>query len=197
MLGWSVLTGVVAGRGALRVGGAVLVGLVAALTAVQAATWRDVCTMWTRAVRIAPGNAFAQYRLADAERHAGDEDSGLRRLREAVRLRPYFPEAQSALGAVLAARGELDEALRPSAQVLANVGIVLARQGRPAEAAARYREALRLRPDIAAIQVNLAYALSATGDASGARQGLEAALRLEPGNAAARAGLAALGAPPP
>src|SRR5207245_1053825 len=76
--------------------------------------------------------------------------------REALRLRPNFPEAHFALGNAENDQGKLAEAVEeyrkglrlrpgdPAAHI--NLGAALNKQGKPAEAEAECREALRLEP---------------------------------------------------
>lgn len=194
-LGWSLLAGAVVFAGTARpaprlAAVAPVVGVLVALTAVQVATWRDARTLWTRAVRLAPDNAFAQYRLGDVERLAGDPESALRRLREAVRLRPYFPEAQSDLAAALAARGQLDEALAHYQEAVrtnprfafayTSLGAVLAEAGRTEEALAAHRQALSIQPDLMEAHANLGALLDQLGRTDEAMAEYHEALRLRP-----------------
>lgn len=71
-----------------------------------------------------------------------------------------------------------------------NLGIASARLGRPGEAEAAYREAIRHGPDLAAPRNNLGLLLLARGDAAGAREALEVAARLEPRRAHVQLNLA-------
>jgi Flp pilus assembly protein TadD len=64
--------------------------------------------------------------------------------------------------------------------VLANLGRALERAGRVEAALARYREAVRLRPDLAEPHGYLGAALLARGEAAGAVAPLEAAVALQP-----------------
>lgn len=71
-------------------------------------------------------------------------------------------------------------------------GIELARQGRIAEAAAAFREALHRRPDRASAAFNLALALQRAHQFADAERAFERAVRLDPTDAQAHAGLAQL-----
>ena len=68
----------------------------------------------------------------------------------------------------------------PQAGTLSNLGLVLSRLGRAAEALACQRQALDLQPGLASAWVNLALALRGTGDLSGAAAADQQALRLDP-----------------
>jgi len=70
-----------------------------------------------------------------------------------------------------------------------DLGIVLAAEGRPAEAIQHYREALRLKPDFANAHNNLGLALGATGRTAEATAEFQEAIRIESDYAEARSNL--------
>jgi Flp pilus assembly protein TadD len=74
-----------------------------------------------------------------------------------------------------------------------NLGIVLKRRGRFAEAEACYRRALEANPEYVEARLNLGNALSAAGDLDGAKREFEIAAQMRPGDSHALAGLASLG----
>jgi Flp pilus assembly protein TadD len=204
MLGWSVLVGglvaVAPGRPALwlALAGAVLLGL-ATLTVRQIRVWRDGPTLWTYTAAVDPTNAFAQLRLAEHARRAGDLDTAIARARESVRLSPYFGEAHYDLGTLLISTGALDEALAhyetalklspPTAKQLSNYGFLLSRSGRPTEGISALRAAIQMEPGLLGARENLAGALAATGDLDGAAAEIEEALRIDPTDARLREAL--------
>ena len=79
--------------------------------------------------------------------------------RQALHLKPDFPEAHNNLGNALKDQGQLAEAMAhyqealrlriDYAEVHSNLGSALGKQGQLAEAVAHYQEALRLKPDFA------------------------------------------------
>ncbi|HEV8241116.1 MAG TPA: tetratricopeptide repeat protein [Thermoanaerobaculia bacterium] len=73
-----------------------------------------------------------------------------------------------------------------------NLANVLAESGRLPEAVREYREAIRLRPDVALAWTGLGAALRRQGDTAGARAALERALQQSPDLSAAHLQLAAL-----
>src|SRR5262249_30788897 len=85
--------------------------------------------------------------------------------REALRLKPDYPEAHAFLGSALAKQGKLKEAeeayreairLNPDdAKMYYNLGHLLYAQGRQKPAEEAYREAIRLNPDYAQPHCNL------------------------------------------
>ena len=109
--------------------------------------------------------------------------------REALRLRPDYPEAHNNLAVVLRARGEDAESgthyrealrLRPDyPEAHSNYAALLALRG-SAAAAGHYREALRLRPDSVDARHGYANLLAACGDPAGATEHYEQVLRLRP-----------------
>ncbi len=88
-------------------------------------------------------------------------------LTEAVRLRPDFGPSHASLGGALQEVGRIEESIAAyrralefpenarSADVRNNYGIALALAGRTADAAAEWREALRLNPNLADARTNL------------------------------------------
>lgn len=105
---------------------------------------------------------FEQLRFIEAERE----------LREALRLKPAYPEAHDLLGFVLAqlGKGEVGqharEAIRlkpDSAQLRANLGSELLFENKYAEAERAYREALKLDPSLVVALKGLAESLQRQG----------------------------------
>ncbi|HVW22220.1 MAG TPA: tetratricopeptide repeat protein [Opitutaceae bacterium] len=95
-----------------------------------------------RALAIKP-DADAHYNLANVLLAEGRLEEALPHYREALRLKPAYPEACD------------------------NLGTALARLGRLEEAAAEYREALRLKPDYPRARSNLRVVLRALGRGPG------------------------------
>ena len=174
--------------------------LLAAAARIQAATWENSVTVFSRAVAVTPPNPLAENFLGKALYLGGDLPGAERRLREALRLQPWFGEARNNLGIVLYARGNVAEAivhlgeavrLRPDyAEAHNNLGIALARQGSLETAEASHRRALALRPGSAPIRNNLGVVLARQGKRAEARRLFEEALRLDPASAEARRNLA-------
>ncbi len=190
-IGLSLMVGAAAAAGRARAAAAVaIVAVLAVTTGVQTTTWKDARTLWSRAVRVAPDNAFAQYRLAAAERAAGDDAAALARLREAVRLRPLFPEAENDLAAVLQARGAYDEALAHHREAVranphfalgwTSMGATLAAMGRTDDALAAHRQALAVDPGLMEAHANLGALLDQLGRSDEAMREYEEALRIRP-----------------
>lgn len=126
--------------------------------------------------------------LIGTAREWSDEEADC--YREALRLRPDYPEAHNNYAVLLRARGEhapaakhYQEALRirpdyPEAHY--NYATLLHARGSTAGAADHYREALRLRPDYVDAHHGLANLLVAKGEHEAAAEHYEEALRLRP-----------------
>ncbi len=192
LLGWSVLLGaiVVTGSRWRALLASAVVAVLAVLTALQTATWHDARTLWTRAVAVAPDNAFAHFRMGEVAARAGDAEASLGHLREAVRLKPQFPEAQNNLAVALAARGAIDEALAQYREAIranpryafayTSMGTALEAAGRIDEALAAHRQAIAVDPALMEAHGNLGALLDQLGRPDEALVELEAALRLRP-----------------
>jgi tetratricopeptide (TPR) repeat protein len=106
----------------------------------------------------------------------GDAAGAVERYREARRLAPEDERAQAALRRALVAAGGgvevramLERSLRETpedARILVELGHLDLAEGHHAEAVARTREALRLRPDLASARNNLAWLLATAPDPS-------------------------------
>jgi len=128
-------------------------------------------------------DAQAEFTLAMLLLRTGKPDSAAAHLREALRIRPDYPQAHCAMGNLLAQQGKLEDAGRRYRDALRlksdypearnNLGNVLRLQGRTEEAIAQYREAVRLRPDWPEALVNLGWLL-ATHPEARLRNGAEA-----------------------
>jgi serine/threonine protein kinase/TolA-binding protein len=117
--------------------------------------------------------AEAAYRLGIALAAQGRHAEAEAAFRDAIRLRPGYPEAYTGLGNALFSQGRHPEATAAFRQALSlrpdypeahtNLGIALAAQGRHAEAEAAFRAALSLRPDDPEALCNLGHALREQG----------------------------------
>jgi tetratricopeptide (TPR) repeat protein len=126
------------------------------LTRAQAAHWTDDVTLWTQAVRVAPGSYFARYNLGQSWLAAGQPGQALPHLETALRLLPSDRAGRSAIRrAAAAACAELGRFARAEALwrkeleqepddvgVLVDLGLLAKRDGRPDDAAAWWRRAL-------------------------------------------------------
>jgi predicted TPR repeat methyltransferase len=112
--------------------------------------------------------------------------------RNAIALRPDYPEAHNNLGFALYRMGRTDEAiacyekaleLKPFyAEAFNHLGIALQSQDKLQDAIARYRQSIGLNPNIAQSNSNLAGALIAIGNLSEAIAFCDFALAIEPAN---------------
>ena len=113
----------------------------------QTQTWRDSSTLFTHALRVNPGSWMAYTNLGMAAR---DPDIAEASFRRAIELNANHVEARLNLGAVLADRGEFEQAadqfqiaarLRPDiADAYANLGLAYYKLGRLDDAIAAYEK---------------------------------------------------------
>lgn len=174
-------------------GGAVAVGL-GVLTVDRNRDYRSEFGLWADVVEKYPQNARGQFNYANELAKRPDRrDEALAHYREAVRLKPDYPEAHYNFANELArqpqqvgeAIAHYETALRHSpgyAEAHNNLAVLLAKQpGRQDEAIAHYAAALRARPDYAAAHYNLALALAQQPGRSGeALEHYAAAVRFQP-----------------
>ncbi len=191
-LGWSMLAGAgVAALGRVAALPAFLViATLGGLTWTQAKIWHDNETVWRRAVDVDPRSGIARANLGAALSAHGRTEEAMAELREAIRLRPGYPDAHLSLGLMLAQGGDpagavphFSEALRlwpRFAEAHNNLGAALAVQGRRDEALSHFREALRLNPDYAEARNNLGLALAQDGKLREAAEQFARAVALNP-----------------
>jgi tetratricopeptide (TPR) repeat protein len=154
-----------------------------------------------------PDDFDAQYQFGFVLAKQGKPKQALPYLRKAVALKPEEKSAQFQLAAVLRSLGQKEEADRIVEQFRkatdnefrnsqltsdGNKANELLESGKAAEAAEIYRHMLEQDPQSAWTAYNLALALEATDDASGAKDALQTALKIDPKNAKATAELGRL-----
>ncbi|MCY3546490.1 MAG: ammonia-forming cytochrome c nitrite reductase subunit c552 [Gemmatimonadetes bacterium] len=138
------------------------------------ARWAAALTQWAAAVDRVGGPAAA-----------------LPYLRRAQEVRPTAPDVLVALGAGLAAAGDMAQAVQVYLEALrhgpgdpvalVNVGLALETLGREEDAAAMYEEAVRVRPTEALAHLNLGNTRFRRGDFEGAIAAYRAAVRNDAG----------------
>ena len=136
----------------------------------QVNTWSDSLTLWRHAIAVVPGNYIAFQNLGEALRDRGRLDDALTSTRQAF---AYMPPNSPGLVAMLHN----------------DVGLVLARQGRTADAANEFAEAVRLIPRFAEAHNNLGDALAAQGRLADAAGHFQLAADLKPDLIEAQVGL--------
>jgi hypothetical protein len=137
-------------RRAVTLGIALLAGSLAIRTAVRTGDWKDNLALFQSAVRVDPRSVEASYNLGLALLHRGESDQARRELDKG------HSGALAQLGTWHAAKGELERALGYFTAVLEhqprdvetrfNLGLLMERMGRPAEALRYYQEFLALQP---------------------------------------------------
>ncbi|HEY5656681.1 MAG TPA: tetratricopeptide repeat protein, partial [Myxococcota bacterium] len=152
--------------------------------------WRDDASLWSDAVRKAPGSSIPRNNLGRAHFNRGEIDAAIEQYRIALELDPRHAEAHNNLGAALATRGQLEEAERHFLTALElkprysdahnNLGILYGTRGDTDRAQRHFREAVALRPDFADAHHNLGVAYLSAGAVDLAIEHFERALELRP-----------------
>lgn len=142
----------------------------------------------------AKGNKTAElyYDLALAYQGRGFSDESINYLRQALSIRPDYPEAHNALGAILAEKGRTDEAIREFMAALENpfyetpqyaaynLANLYYREGNYKKAEEYYRQAIQFAPNYAKAHLELGRVLEAKGDKKGAYTEYEEAVQYNP-----------------
>lgn len=174
---------------------AVMLMLLAFVTAVQAGRWRDTDTLFQHTLSVTTNNLLVEYNYGYDLMRRGEYERAMPHLAQALRIEPRFFAALVYMGLALEKQGKPREAIAfyaravgvdaNNADVRTNLGLLLAREGRFSEAAAQLNEVLRLTPNSAEAHSNLGGVLLMAGEPEKSIPYLSTALRLKPGLAAA------------
>jgi tetratricopeptide (TPR) repeat protein len=173
-----------------RAGALTLLLTFGALTWRQAATYRDVLTLYTTTIARNPACWMAHNNLAIALVDAGRAAEAIPHYLRALELRSHYPEAENNLGYALTQLGRPAEALphlqraiqqKPTyAEAHNNLGAALMGLGRTGEGMAAFRESARLNPGYAVAHFNLGLALASNGKPADAIPNFQRVLQLNP-----------------
>jgi protein O-mannosyl-transferase len=147
--------------------------ILACLTAVQIGRWRNSATLFQYTLSVTPDNRaierVMENYLGTVSGESGRYDEAAAHFAKALRIEPDFFEA-----------------LISDADIRSNLGLLLARQGRAAEAVEQLNEVLRLNPNSAEAHNNLGVVLLRLGKAEESIPHFSTAIRLKPELAVAR-----------
>lgn len=169
--------------------GLALAGCVA-LSSYQLGHWRNSVALFEYAIRVDPNNFVAHNNLAYTLLQQQQVQPALHHAREALRIRPAYPEAQYQAGVALLLLNQLPDAiphLRQAVRLDPNWALArfelaraLARLGQATEAIAEYEAGLKLNPADAEGHAELAELLAAQGRAQEAIAHYRRAVELRP-----------------
>ncbi|MGE4608769.1 MAG: tetratricopeptide repeat protein, partial [Myxococcota bacterium] len=171
------------------------------VTRSQLSHWRDSRALYERAIAVTEQNFLAENGLAAELIESGDLDEAESHAREAIRIKPRWPDPLVTLGDLDATRGEPEAAighyraalrLAPDhARAHANLASALVDLGRGAEAIAHLRTAQRTQRNVGFAHLHglLGQALAQTGALGQAVSEYEQALAARPDWAEAAANL--------
>ena len=135
--------------------------------ALDARDWPEAVAQLSKAVEIAPRNAFTHLNLGTAFFMQGKAEPALERYREAVRLRPSLARAHFGIGVLMETRGQDDAAIGAFTDAVTHdpgyiearfsLANALRRRGRVEASLPHYAEALRINPAVS--QASFGYAM--------------------------------------
>ena len=179
--------------GAKRLLGAVAVMVLVAcaiVTSRQLAYWRNSAAIFTHALEVTPGNAFAECSLGVVLLNENRTDDAIAHFRAALQLEPYFDRAVANLGLAYLDEGKIDAATTnllhavqlASDNPYAQYGLARAldAQNKLDEAIPHYLAAVKINPDIPEAQVSLGAVLISQGKPQLAEAHFAAALLANP-----------------
>jgi tetratricopeptide (TPR) repeat protein/serine/threonine protein kinase len=141
-----------------------------------------------KAICLKPDNVSAHFNLGNELSSQGKVREAIAEYKQAVRLKKSFPEAYSNLGNAFVRNGQLNEAitafqqgsrLKDDARIHWNLGVALWKKDRLEEAAAQFRDVIRLNKDHAEAHCYLGVALERMGQPDEAIAELRKAIRLK------------------
>lgn len=132
----------------------------ACLTAKQIGRWRDTATLFQYTSSVAPDNRLVENYFGTSLGENGRYDEAATHFQKALQIRP--------------------ETLISDADILSNLGLLLMREGKPAEAMEPLNEALRLNPNSAIVHYDLGMVLLKLGKTQESIPHFSAAIRLKP-----------------
>jgi Flp pilus assembly protein TadD len=169
--------------------GAVLGGMLAAMTWQQSRLYSDIDTLWHATIAQNPECWIAYGHLGWTLFTRGEIDSSISYLELALKIKPNDPDVHDSLGLALKQKGQLDAAaahfeetlrLRPNDSVaFINLGGILEQKGQLDAAVANYRKALLFKPDDAEIHARLGGVLRQLGILDQAMAHLQLALDMK------------------
>jgi tetratricopeptide (TPR) repeat protein len=190
-----------AGRAAVLLGAALL-GALAVATAAQVRTWKDSSSLFEHALRVTERNHVAHINLGVELLRADRLSEAAAHLQTGLRLAPRSPLAHGLLADVRTRQERPEDALphyraalrlarhqRDEARWLAGWADALLAMEKLGQAEAKYREALRLKPERAALHASLGLVLLRQGKLELAIASLREGLRLDPERAEAHSNL--------
>ncbi len=196
MVGWTRMPrGLQAGSGILAI---VLLSLV---TRSQLSHWSDSRALFDRAIAVTEQNFLAENGLAVELMESGEFEAAESHVREAIRIKPSWPDPRVTLGDLYATRNQPEAAVEHYEAALrlapnhprahANLGAVLIDLGRGADAIAHLRRAQREQRNVGFAHLHglLGQALAQTGALDDAVSEYERALSARPDWAEAAANL--------
>jgi Flp pilus assembly protein TadD len=149
--------------------------------------WQTSATLWAQAVRVTSGNVVARQNLGSALVEQRRFEEAAQQFQEALKIKPMYAEAENNYGFALSMLGKTDEALehyqravamKPIGRTHYLIATALLNQGKHAEAAAEYMQAIELEPELPPALNDLAWIMAADTDPS-LRNGPQAVILAE------------------
>jgi tetratricopeptide (TPR) repeat protein len=158
--------------------------------ALESQQWADAAANLSKAVELAPNNAFTRLNLGTAWYMQGDSDRALEQYREAVRLSPGLARAHFGIGVVMESRGRDGDAIGAFSTAVANdpnylearfsLANALRRNDRVQESLPHYAEILHSNPAVSQASFGYAMGLVRLARYQEARDRLQASMKAFP-----------------
>ena len=182
-------------RRAIYAGFVLIALLLSVRTIVRNGDWKNDLTLWTTTVATSPNCARARNNLGQALVAAGDPAAAIAQYRQALEIKPAYPEVYCNLGVAYAALGkhelaksQFEKALRQDpdfAPAYYNLGVYYAERGELQEALRLFKKTVAIRPGLISAHFNLGLAYDKLDDKNRALQQFRLILTMNPDTAIA------------
>lgn len=156
--------------------------------------YKDAARYLEEAVKMDPANNEARYHLGRVRYQLNQFDQAIAAFSEVLRRQPLNLKAQYNLGLSFEGKNLVDDALNAYRRALdleksaltrdeqpyLDLGALLSRSSKPAEAIPFLQRAVEIKPDYAKAQYELAKAFLATNDPQNAKKAVSESIRLDP-----------------
>ncbi|HEV2328180.1 MAG TPA: tetratricopeptide repeat protein [Verrucomicrobiae bacterium] len=156
--------------------GAILLATLGTLTWRQCHAYRDEETLWRATIAKNPASWLAHNNLGEALLQDGKVDEAIFYFKNALQIKPDYPEAHDNLGNALLDKGMVDEAIAQyqtalqiapsSVEACCNLGNAWLQKGNLEQATVEYQKALQIMPNSLNALNNLAWVLATCPQAS-------------------------------
>lgn len=167
-----------------------IITVLATLTFIQTAYWKNSVSLFTRAVNVTENNWLMHFNLGTALDQQGKTEDAIKEYYKSLSVNPYAEDTRYNLACALAKIGKINEAVSEYNKLLKddphhknahnNIGILFAGMNKYTEAIDHYSAAIRIDPNFDLPYINMGAAFFSLGKAGDAIEKYLKALKINP-----------------